>query len=286
MTDGSQPRIVSLPSEAHQIIVAARRAGQRVGLVPTMGALHAGHLSLVRASRAECDVTAVTIFVNPMQFGPAEDFGRYPRTFPEDVRALADLSVDLVVAPATEELYPHGFSTYVEPPAVASRFEGQCRPGHFRGVATIVLKLLNLLPADMAFFGQKDYQQCLVVQRMVADLNLPVAIRMCPIVREADGLAMSSRNRYLSSAERQQATALSQGLSAARQSFAAGERATAPLIQRVRDRLASAGIQRIDYIAVADACSLEPVEQLAAPAVLLVAAYVGSTRLIDNALLS
>lgn len=187
--------LVEGSAEIRAAVLAARAAGKTVGLVPTMGALHEGHLSLVRESTESCNCTIVTIFVNPTQFAPHEDFARYPRSLDDDLAALARLGVDYVFAPSRDEIYPPGFSTYVDPPAVAAPLEGICRPGHFRGVATVVLKLFHLVPADVAYFGQKDYQQSLVVRRMVEDLNLPIAIRVLPIVREADGLAMSSRNR-------------------------------------------------------------------------------------------
>ena len=189
--------ITTTDDEACERLRVARADGKCIALVPTMGALHEGHLSLVRAAQEQCEYVAVTIFVNPTQFAPTEDFSQYPRTIEEDLQALRDLNVDLVFMPEKDHLYPEGFSTYVLPPAVADPLEGQFRPEHFRGVATIVLKLFNLLPADIAFFGQKDYQQCQVIRRMVEDLNVPIEIQSCAIIREADGLAMSSRNRYL-----------------------------------------------------------------------------------------
>jgi pantoate--beta-alanine ligase len=271
--------------ELQQSLEAARAAGKRVGLVPTMGALHEGHLSLVRRSREQCDCTAVTIFVNPTQFGPQEDLGRYPRTLDADIEVLANDQVDVVFTPEPDEMYPPGFSTYVQPPQVSLPFEGRCRPGHFRGVATVVLKLFHLAPADIAFFGQKDYQQCLVIQHMARDLDLPVEVRMCPIVRETDGLAMSSRNRYMNEAERQQALALSRGLQVAQQLAAEGERDAAKLADGIRRTLDEAGISRVDYAAIADRESLQEMSRLDRPAVALVAAYVGQTRLIDNCLL-
>lgn len=278
----SAPRVVHRIDELREAVAEWKRRGLRIGLVPTMGALHEGHLSLVRASRELCDVTAVTIFVNPTQFGPSEDFAQYPRTLDADVEALSSLGVDLVFAPSAADMYPSGFSTYVEPPDVAQSLEGVCRPGHFRGVTTVVMKLFQLLPADMAFFGQKDYQQYLVIRRMVEDLNVPMTIQMCPIVREEDGVAMSSRNRYLSPSERRQATAIWQGLEAAANQLKEGERAVPALIGRVRTHLDQAGITRIEYIAVTDRETLHPLQEVNQPAVALVAAYVGDTRLIDN----
>jgi pantoate--beta-alanine ligase len=271
--------------QAYAAISEARRDGKRIGLVLTLGAIHEGHISLVKASRTSCDFTAATIFVNPAQFAPGEDFQKYPRTLDADLAAFAELGVDMVFAPSREEIFPTGFSTYVDPPQVATRFEGECRPQHFRGVTTIVLKLFNLLPADVTFFGQKDYQQCLVVQRMVRDLNLPIKIEMCPTVREADGLALSSRNRYLNSADRKRAVALSESLREAERKHLAGEKDATQLVTQMKSRLADAGIDRVDYAAIADAETLEPIISINRTAVALVAAYVGESRLIDNLLL-
>jgi pantoate--beta-alanine ligase len=247
-----------------------------------MGALHEGHLSLVRASMTECDFTVVTIFVNPTQFGPAEDFDKYPRTLETDLAAVRECGADVVFAPANKEVYPKDCSTLVEPPQVASRLEGECRPGHFRGVATIVLKLFNMSLAEIAYFGQKDYQQALVICHMVRDLDVPVQVRICPIVREPDGLAMSSRNRYLTDGQRRQALALSRSLELARRAVDAGQQDAAGVTASMRRILSDAGITRIDYVALVDPDTLEPVETLAAPLVALVAAYAGDTRLIDN----
>ena len=247
-----------------------------------MGALHEGHLSLVRAAKEVCDVAVATIFVNPTQFGPKEDFSKYPRTFNDDLTLLEPVDCDLVFAPSAEEMYPPGFSTYVEPPAVARLLEGVFRPDHFRGVCTVVLKLFNLVPSDVAFFGRKDYQQAMVIRHMARDLDLPLKISVCPIVREPDGLAMSSRNRYLSAAERQQALALSAALRSATDAFITGERSAPDLAATMQDVLQTAGIERIDYATVVDADTLEEVDQIEQPAVALIAGYVGTTRLIDN----
>ena len=213
-------RVIQSPSQIRQAIVQLRREGRRVGLVPTMGALHEGHLSLVRIARQRAETVVATIFVNPTQFGPHEDLGKYPRSLDPDLQALSAAGCNLVFVPSASDMYPPGFSTYVDPPAVAQPLEGACRPGHFRGVTTVVLKLFNLIPADFACFGQKDYQQLIVIRRMVEDLALPIEIVACPTVREPDGLAMSSRNRYLSPAERQQALALSRALESRRGSLA------------------------------------------------------------------
>jgi pantoate--beta-alanine ligase len=259
-----------------------RNVGKKVGLIPTMGALHEGHLSLVRTARAKSDIVVATIFVNPTQFGPNEDFSKYPRTLDADLQVLAAAGCDWVFVPERESMYPPGASTMIEPPAVAQPLEGVCRPGHFRGVATIVLKLLNLIPATAAYFGQKDYQQVCVIQHMIRDLNVPIEIIVCPTVREADGLAMSSRNRYLSPVERQQAVALSQALNEAHRLVKDGERDAAKVGAAMRNILSSAGIERVDYATVAHAESLGEVDQIAGPTVALIACFVGTTRLIDN----
>jgi pantoate--beta-alanine ligase len=276
------PQVVTDAGTLSQILRAARAAGKIIGLVPTMGALHAGHLSLVRASVTACDLTVVTIFVNPAQFGPTEDFARYPRTLDHDVQLLGRARADVVFAPTTDHIYRAGFSTYVEPPDVAKPLEGGCRPGHFRGVATIVLKLFHLVPADRAFFGQKDYQQVRVIQTMVADLDVPIRVVVCPTVREPDGLAMSSRNRYLSAAERRQALALSHSLARAAELVRSGERSAATIHKEMSAILETAGITRVDYVALVDPVTLGDVAQVQDGTMALVAAYVGGTRLIDN----
>jgi pantoate--beta-alanine ligase len=247
-----------------------------------MGALHAGHISLVDASRGECDYTVVTIFVNATQFGPGEDYHRYPRTLEADLQALEAAQADLVFAPPHEEIYPAGFSSFVDVGSVSEPFEGRHRPGHFRGVATVVLKLLNLAAADVAFFGQKDYQQSLVVRRLAVDFNVPTAIRVCPTVREPDGLALSSRNVYLSADERRRSLVLSQSLNLAAELVAGGTRDTATVLARMRQQIESAGDVRIDYVAIADRETLAELTTVDRPAVALIAARVGTTRLIDN----
>ncbi len=275
-------RVVTTVGELRAAIHAAREDNRSIGLTPTMGALHEGHLSLVRAARAACTFTVATIFVNPTQFGPHEDFARYPRTLDADLAALAGCGTDLIFVPDADELYPADWSTSVEPPRVARRWEGECRPGHFRGVATVVLKLFNLVQPAAAFFGCKDYQQAVVIRRMVRDLDVPVEIHVCPTVREPDGLAMSSRNRYLSPDERHRATAISRGLRQAEALALAGERRAEALAGAVRNTLAAAGVEHVDYIAVVDPETLEPIAGSASRAVILIAARVGGTRLIDN----
>jgi len=263
-----------------------RAAGQKIGIVPTMGALHAGHLSLVKAARIDCDRVIATIFVNPTQFAPTEDLAKYPRTLGEDLELLAAKGVDAVLVPKEEEIYPPGFSTYVEPPSVARGWEGAARPTHFRGVATVVLKLLNMTRADICYLGQKDFQQVAVVRKMVADLNVPCEIRMCPTVRDPDGLAMSSRNRYLSPAERTIGLSLSRTLAAAERMIRDGVRDGAKLSAWMQDQLRQAGVSQVDYALVANPDTLEPVREFMLPVVLLVAAKVGTTRLLDNLLVS
>jgi pantoate--beta-alanine ligase len=279
------PQVISSPTEMRRIVDARRREGARIGVVPTMGALHEGHLSLVRKSRQSYDCTVATIFVNQAQFGPNEDFARYPRTLDQDLALLATEGTDYVFCPTTETMYPPGFSTYVEPPAVSRRLEGEIRPGHFRGVCTVVLKLLEAIPADIAFFGQKDFQQALVIQHMARDLNLLTAIEVCPIVRDADGLALSSRNRYLSAGEREKALGLSQALARASAATSAGEKKAESLRQQMRETLLHFGVDSIDYVSIANVDTLEELEEIGGHAVALIAARVGATRLIDNALL-
>ena len=284
--DATGMRVITQPEQMQQTVLELKRSGQRVGLVPTMGALHEGHLSLVRAARERADIIVATIFVNPAQFGPREDLAKYPRTLEADLQALSAEKCDVVFVPQAADIYPTSFSTFVEPPTVSRPLEGVCRPGHFRGVATIVLKLFNLIPADLALFGQKDYQQLLVIRHMARDLNLSIEIVPCPTVREPDGLALSSRNRYLSPAERQQALALSRALCRAAELVAGGERDGKAIQFAMRGILTAAGIERIDYVAVADPETLAEQQSLDSPVIALIAAFVGTTRLIDNRLLT
>lgn len=263
-----------------------RLAGKRIGVVPTMGALHAGHLSLVEASVAKCDATVATIFVNPSQFAPHEDFDRYPRNFEQDCEMLERAGCAAVFAPARDEMYPAGYSSGIKPPAAAEDLEGRFRPTHFAGVCEVVLKLFNIAQATDAFFGLKDFQQFTVLRQMVDDLNLPVRMHGEPTVRESDGLAMSSRNRYLSADERRRALGISASLRACREAVQMGERKAATLERLMAERLAAAGIGEVQYAVVCDADTLRPIESIERMAVALVAAKVGSTRLIDNFLLS
>ena len=260
----------------------ARRMGSSIGFVPTMGALHAGHENLVKASREQCDVTVVSIFVNPTQFGPGEDLEKYPRTLERDLDLLKRAGADVIFAPATDEIYRRGHSTFVDVGPITELLEGKFRPEHFRGVATVVLKLLNLVQPEVAYFGRKDYQQTLVIRRMTDDLNLPVEIRVCPTVREADGLAMSSRNAYLSPDQRQRALAISRALRMAQQLVRDGARDARAITAKMHDELTAGGIDEIDYVVVADPETLSQVHEITGPAVALIAAKVGATRLIDN----
>lgn len=250
-----------------------------------MGALHAGHASLMRAARAACGQVAVTLFVNPTQFGPNEDFSRYPRTFEADCALAEREGADVLFAPAAEELYPAGAATFVEVKDLSDRLDGQSRPGHFRGVATVVTKLFVAAEADLAFFGQKDAAQVSILRRMTADLRLGTEIVVCPIVRDADGLALSSRNAYLSAAERTQALALSRAVRRVEGLFAGGERQADALSAAAREAFAAHPAVRVDYLALVDWATLEPLAAAVPGALFAVAARVGSTRLIDNTVL-
>lgn len=285
MTDSKQPKIVHELSELRRAVAEARAAGKSIGLVPTMGALHPGHVSLVDESKSKCGFTIVTVFVNPTQFGPKEDFSKYPRTLEADVALVGAHGADLVFAPATEVVYPPGHNTFVEMHGITEPLEGECRPGHFRGVATVVLKLFNMVGPDVAFFGRKDLQQSLVIKQLVRDFDLPIAIDVCPTVREADGLAMSSRNVYLSAEERRAALALSRALKKAEQAVAAGERDVWKIRDVLQTELAATPDVRVQYAVVADAATLREPATLDRPCAALIAAFVGKTRLIDNCLL-
>jgi len=272
-------------AQLREMLKPLRRQGKRIALVPTMGALHEGHLSLVRAAKAECAVTVVSIYVNPSQFGPSEDLQKYPRTLQADLAALSGCAVDLVFAPSDQEMYGRGYATWVELGGVAEPLEGQCRPGHFRGVATIVLKLLNIVQPDAAYFGQKDYQQALVIRRMVADLHVPTEIHVCPIVREPDGLAMSSRNVYLSAAGRQRAVALWKSLQLATELVGRGERDASAIAGKMREVIDTAEDAQIDYVVLVDPETLAPVATILGPTLAALAVRIENVRLIDNCLL-
>jgi pantoate--beta-alanine ligase len=273
------------PEIARRRLREAKQSGRSIGLIPTMGALHEGHLSLVQAAQKERDSTLVTLFVNPSQFGPNEDFSKYPRTEEADLQRLQSIGTDWVLIPTSQQLYPDGYSTWIEPPQVAKRWEGEIRPGHFRGVATVVLKLFLMTPADRAYFGQKDYQQVRVIEQMVKDLDYPIDVRVCATIRELDGLAMSSRNRYLDPDQRRKALAIWRSILLVRSLASQGVVDTAAIQQHVRAVLLENGLDSIDYAVLADAVTLEPLERIDRPAVYLVAGRLGKTRLIDNCLL-
>ncbi len=273
-------RILETPTEMRTWADEQRRNGRTIGCVPTMGALHEGHASLIRAAVAENDAAVLTLFVNPTQFGPNEDFSRYPRTFDAD-RALAEsLGVASLYVPTAQDMYPDGYATYVEVEELGNGLCGRSRPGHFRGVATVVTKLLCAVKPHRAYFGQKDAQQLAIIQRMTRDLDLGVEIVPMPIVREPDGLAMSSRNRYLSVDDRQRALCLHRALETGRNLMAQGERRAAKVLDAVRQELAEA--DRVDYVELVNAETLTPLEQVDGRVLLAVAAFVGTTRLIDN----
>jgi pantoate--beta-alanine ligase len=265
---------------------AAKQGEKQLGFVPTMGALHEGHLSLIRAAKARCDVVAASIFVNPTQFGPNEDFSKYPRSFEGDLKLLEKEAVNLLFAPSVQEMYPEGAVTFVTVEGLSERLCGKSRPGHFRGVTTVVSKLFHITQPDFAFFGQKDAAQVAVIRRMVWDLNLGVDIVVCPIVREADGLALSSRNAYLSPQERKSALVLSRSLAQVKKLFEQGERCTAKLGAAGREIFAEEPSVRLDYLEIVNPNTLEPVEHIRNLALVAVAAFVGGTRLIDNIVLA
>ncbi len=263
-----------------------RQGGKLIGFVPTMGALHEGHLSLIRKAKADCDVVIASIFVNPTQFGPKEDLAAYPRTFARDQQLCMEEGVDALFAPTVEEVYPSGFQTVVTVPEIAKTLEGEIRPGHFAGVATVVLKLLNIVLPDRLYLGQKDFQQALVVDRMMQDLNHPAELSLVPTVRAADGLALSSRNAYLSAGERRSATVLYGALQAARAVVEAGEMSAEVALEAMNQVITNEPLARPDYICIVNPATLNPVERVDEAASLAVLAVrIGTTRLIDNAIL-
>jgi pantoate--beta-alanine ligase len=275
---------VSSKSEIRSAVAGARRAGKTVGFVPTMGALHEGHLSLVRAACGRTDYVVASIFVNPTQFSPGEDFGRYPRRVEADIEILSAEGLEAVFTPSVETMYGAGAQVTVDPGPLAERWEGEIRPGHFAGMATVVAKLLGIVQPDLAFFGEKDYQQLRIIERMVFDLDIPVGIVGCPIVRAQDGLALSSRNAYLSAEERAVALALPEALDAAAAEAARGERDGGKLTDVMRQTVRGRGgeLLTLDYAAIVDPATLEPLTTLDAPGRAIIAGRVGPTRLIDN----
>lgn len=280
------PVVLTTIEQTRAAVTAARRGGRAIGLVPTMGALHEGHASLVRAAQAGTEFVVVSIFVNPTQFAPTEDLAKYPRTFDADRDLCGRNGADAIFVPTPDEMYPHGFRTYVEVHNWQNVLCGVTRPTHFRGVCTVVSKLFNIVLPDVAYFGQKDAQQALIVKRLVRDLNVPVRVEVCPTVREPDGLAMSSRNRYLSADERTAAPALYRALGLARDHFRAGERNPAALERLIAGELAKVPGLRLDYARVVSADTLEPADPLAGEVLIAVAAFLGTTRLIDNVLVT
>ena len=264
----------------------ARQEQRIIGLVPTMGALHAGHMALIERAKKECAPVLASIFLNPKQFGPKEDLSRYPRPLEADIEKLTAAKVDGLFLPDPAEMYPHGFSTYVQVEGLSERLEGKTRPGHFRGVATVVLKLFEIVQPHFAYFGRKDAQQVRIIQQMARDLNLDAQIIVCPIVREPDGVAMSSRNAYLKDEERKAATVLHRALEAAAAEIHAGVHDTLELQRAMHKVLEAEPHARIDYAEVVDAETFEPAVRISKPAYALLAAYIGQTRLIDNMLIT
>ena len=260
----------------------ARSENRIVGLIPTMGALHEGHLALVKRARQECSEIITSIFVNPKQFGPKEDFAKYPRTFEADAEKLASAGVDAIFALEPADVYPPGFRTYVSVEGLSDRLEGRSRPGHFRGVATVVLKLLEIVQPHFAYFGRKDAQQVRIISQMAGDLNLDTEIVVCPIVREPDGLALSSRNAYLKPDERKAATVLHRALIAGRDELAAGGHDSLSLQTTLRKVLQAEPLAAVDYAEIVDADTFEPVTRVARPCYVVLAVFLGKTRLIDN----
>jgi pantoate--beta-alanine ligase len=279
-------KIATTVIEARATTRVARRQSEKIGLVPTMGALHAGHISLVRAAKARCDFVVASIFVNPTQFGPNEDFSRYPRTFEADRQKLETEGVDLLFAPSVTEMYPAGASTFVTVEEIDHKLDGRSRPGHFRGVATVVSKLFHIIEPDIAFFGQKDAAQAALIKRMVRDLMFSIEIAVVPIVREADGLALSSRNMYLSPEERRQALVLSRALREVEARYQNGETSSENLTSIARNVFAVEPAVRLDYIELVDSETLEPAAVAGRNTLVAVAAFVGATRLIDNVILN
>jgi pantoate--beta-alanine ligase len=275
-------KLIKTIDEMRSFRKVTRQSGKRLGLVPTMGALHEGHLSLVRAAREKSDVVAVSVFVNPTQFGPHEDFSKYPRNLEKDSALLEQEQVDAIFAPSVNDMYPAGAVTWVTVEGMSDRLCGKSRPGHFRGVTTVVSKLFHIIEPDVAFFGQKDAAQAAIIRRMVGDLNMPVSIEICSIIRESDGLALSSRNAYLNPEERKSALILQRSLRRAQSSFEGGERNPAKLIAVGKQEFGYDPKARLDYFEIVDPDSLEPVTTISNHALIAVAAFIGDTRLIDN----
>ena len=269
-------------AQTRQLITAARTAGKTIGCVPTMGSLHQGHLSLIRRCRQECDFSVVTLFVNPTQFAPRENLDNYPRPFQADTKMCRDIGVDLIFAPDDRQMYPDKNLTWVNIEKISATLCGVSRPDHFRGVGAVVAKLFNIVTPDIAYFGQKDAQQLAIIRRMVADLNFPIEIRSCPIVRDKDGLALSSRNQYLNPQQRSQAACLYHALNHARQLIESGAQNTTAIIAAMTEIIEQSSLAHIDYISIVDNELLQTVEQIDRPVLIALAVHFGSTRLIDN----
>lgn len=275
-------RVIRSVRPIQQFIKKAKLAGKTVGFVPTLGALHDGHRSLLRRCRRENDIVVLSVFVNPRQFGPKEDFAKYPRREPADKKLAKKENVDIIFIPTAKAMYPEGYLTYLEVERMTQGLCGRSRPGHFRGVTTVVGKLLNIVMPDVLYLGQKDAQQAAVLTRMARDLNFPVLVKTCPTVREADGLAMSSRNQYLSAGQRKEAIVLYRSLKEARQGVAAGNRLATEIVGKIRSRVTRESSGRIDYIECVDADTFMPLERIQGKAIVALAVWFGRTRLIDN----
>ena len=275
-------RVIRSVRSIQQFIKKAKLAGKAVGFVPTMGALHDGHRSLLRRCRRENDIVVLSIFVNPKQFGPKEDFTKYPRRERADKKLAKEEKVDIMFVPSAKEMYPEGYLTYIEVEKITQALCGKSRPGHFKGVTTVVGKLLNIVMPDVLYLGQKDAQQAVVLTRMVRDLNFPVLVKTCPTVREADGLAMSSRNQYLSTGQRKKAAMLYRSLKEARQSVAAGNRLARAIVGKIRSRITRESSGRIDYLECVDADTFMPLKRIQGKTIIALAVWFGKTRLIDN----
>ncbi|MFA5117139.1 MAG: pantoate--beta-alanine ligase [Candidatus Omnitrophota bacterium] len=279
-------KLIRDPRQMHLFSAKARRAGRTIGLVPTMGYLHEGHLSLAHRARRDMDITVMSIFVNPAQFGPKEDLKKYPRDLKHDMKLAKDAGVDAIFYPSTEAMYPDGYKTYVGVRELSDILCGRSRPGHFTGVTTVVVKLFNIVECDVVYFGQKDAQQALIIKKMAADLNMPLKIKVMPIIREKDGLAMSSRNKYLSPGERRDAAVLHKALLLAKSLIRRGRKAPAYLVSRMKDLIRKKKSARIDYIDIVDARDLSPVKSIKGKVLILLAVWIGKTRLIDNIIIN
>lgn len=274
-------RIIRSIAQMHRASCSARIRNRTIGFVPTMGALHRGHISLIRKAVSENDITVVSIFANPLQFGREEDFKKYPRDLKGDAGLCEKEGVDIIFHPGAKQMYPRGYGTYVSVDNLSSGLCGKCRPGHFKGVATVVAKLFNIVSPDTAYFGQKDAQQAVIIKKLVQDLNMPVQVKVAPIVREADGLALSSRNAYLSESQRRKAVALFHSLDLAKDLIQAGMVEPAKVIYYMR-RLLAGRVSKIDYISIVDPVTLRPVKKISGICLIALAAWLGNTRLIDN----